>query len=400
MQTAHIDAPDSLRAYTATPRAAYIHVPFCHHRCGYCNFTLVAGRDDLIESYLKAIEIELSWLGQPREVDTLFFGGGTPTYLNPSAIERLLRVVLKWHPLAAGHELTVEANPADVDVQRSAILADHGVTRLSLGAQSFHAAKLRRLERDHLATHTAHALELARSRGFDVSLDLIFGTPGETVADWERDLKSAIGLAPDHISTYGLTYERGTAFWSRLQRGNLQRVAEETDRQMYEIAIDSLTAAGLEHYEVSNFARPGKRCRHNETYWSGESYFAAGPSAARYVAGVRESNHRSVTTWLKRVLAGQSPVAQRERLCPEERAREQLVFGLRRLEGVDRDWFMNRTSFAIDDLVAEPLEQFVAFGLLADNGRRIALTRAGLLVSDSIWPHFLAPDPSNCEAVG
>jgi len=370
-------------------RSAYIHVPFCRHRCGYCNFTLIAGRNDLIDPYLAALYKQLSWLGGAREVDTLFLGGGTPTHLRGEQLERLLATVRKWHPLADGGEFSVEANPADVDSEVIAILAKHGVTRISLGAQSFQSDKLRLLERDHEPGDIVQAVELARGGGLDVSLDLIFGVPGESLAAWQDDLRSALGLSPDHISTYGLTFEKGTAYWNRLQHGELTKIDEEIEREMYAAAIDQLSAAGFEHYEVSNFARPRKRCRHNEVYWAGGEYYAAGPGAARHVAGVRETNHRSVTKWLSCVVADEAPVAERECLPPEEKARELLVFGLRRMEGVGRKWFAARSGFPLDDLVEVPLREFVAAGLLADDGQRVKLTREGLFVSDSIWPELL-----------
>lgn len=374
-----------------SPRAAYIHVPFCRHRCGYCNFTLVAGRDDLIEVYLDAVERELSWLGEPRGVDTLFFGGGTPTHLSLEQLQRLCAVVQRWFPLSAEYEFSVEANPADVTPEKMALLADMGVTRISLGAQSFNASKLHLLERDHCAEQINRAFALAHRHVRSVSLDLIFATPGESLHVWRGDLDAALQLAPDHISTYGLTLERGTAFGARLQNGSLSEVDEELWRVMYETAIDTLTAAGFEHYEVSNFARPGHRCRHNETYWNGGGYFAAGPGAARFVAGRRESNHRSTTTYLKRVLAGQSPVAESEQLAPEELARERLVFGLRRLPGVDRASFARQTSFEMEAIVGDELRRMVECGLLEDAGGVVRLTRDGLMVSDSIWPRFLNP---------
>ena len=381
--------PGPLPTEEGVPRSAYIHVPFCRHRCGYCNFTLVAGRDDLIESFLVALEKELTWLGKARAVDMLFLGGGTPTHLRGEQLVRLFTTVLRWHPLARGCEFSVEANPADVDAETIAILSECGVTRISLGAQSFQAEKLRLLERDHGRDDIVRAVELARGRGLDVSLDLIFGAPGESLAGWQDDLRSAIELSADHISTYGLTFEKGTAFWNRLQHGELAQVDEEIEREMYAAAIDQLSAAAFEHYEVSNFAWQGKRCRHNEVYWAGGEYYAAGPGAARHVASVRESNHRSVTKWLNCVLAGEAPVAERECLPPDEKARELLVFGLRRMEGVDRKWFVAQSGFHLDELVGEPLRTLVSAGLLADDGRRVKLTREGLFVSDSIWPELL-----------
>ncbi len=378
-----------MSAAQPNPRSAYIHVPFCRHRCGYCNFTLVAGRDDLISDYLRAIEVELSWLQTPREVDTLFFGGGTPTHLPLADLEKLLVFARRWFPLAIGGELSMEANPVDLRDEKLSLLAEYGVNRISLGGQSFDAQKLALLERDHDAGALARAVQASRRYVRSVSLDLIFGTPGESLSGWQQDLIAALELRPQHVSTYGLTFERGTNYWSRLLSGELSRLDEEVERAMYALAIDTLTGAGYHHYEVSNFAQSGHRCRHNEAYWAGESYYAAGPGAARYVEGRREMNHRSTTTYLKRVLAGESPVAESETLSPEDRARELLVFGLRRIAGIERDPFAARTGYSVDDLVGPQLSDMVAHGLMIDDGRRVALSREGLFVSDAIWPRFL-----------
>ena len=283
---------------TSAPRSAYIHVPFCKHRCGYCDFAVIAGRDDLVETFLEALATELSWLGGPQPVDTLYFGGGTPSHLDAAQLERLCDTVLQWHPLAAGAEWTVEGNPESVSLERLRVLAQHGVTRLSLGAQAFDEGKLRALDREHSRNDVVRSVEQVRSAGLQVAIDLMFAAPGETLDGWRQELREAIELAPDHVSTYGLTWERGTSFTRQRDAGRLAQLDEELERAMYAEAIDALTAAGLEHYEVSNFARPGRRSRHNEVYWAGNEYFAAGPGAARYVDGVRETNHRSTTTYL------------------------------------------------------------------------------------------------------
>ncbi len=269
------------------------------------------------------------------------------------------------------------------------VLAQLGVTRLSLGAQSFRSEKLQQLERDHDAAAIDRAVQLARNAQMQVSLDLMFAAPGETLDEWATDVHAALELAPDHVSTYGLTFEQGTAFWNRRLRGELAQAEETLELEMYALAIDRLTAAGFEHYEVSNFAQPGRRSRHNETYWSGAGYYAAGPGAARYVDGARETNHRSTTTYIQRALEGKSPVAEREKLLPEDRARERLVFGLRRLEGVSRRDFREETGYEIDDLIARPLQKFVELGLLDDDRSTIRLTRQGLFVSDAMWPEML-----------
>lgn len=371
------------------PSAAYVHVPFCAHRCGYCNFTVVAGRDDLISAYLEALERELSWLEQPRPVQTLFLGGGTPTHLPREKLRRLLALVRHWFPLAAGYEFSVEANPADLDEARVEALAEAGVTRISLGVQSFQPRKLKLLERDHGPEQIDRSFHLARKHVASVSVDLIFGCPAETLPEWRGDLWQALSYEPDHVSTYGLTFERGTSFWSRVQHNTLARLGEEEERAMYAEAIDKLSGDGLEHYEVSNFARAGHRCRHNEVYWNAEEYYAAGPGASRYVSGRRETNHRSTTTYLQRVLSGRSPVADAEELSPEDRAREALVLGLRRIDGIDCRRFAERFGYRIEDLGGAILDRHLDWGLLERCGDHLRLTREGLFVSDGLWPEYV-----------
>lgn len=389
MATNPFSLPHGPRPLFSPPRAAYVHVPFCARRCGYCNFSVVANRPDLMNSYLQAIARELAWLGLPRPVDTLYFGGGTPTQLSTDQLGRLLETVLAWHPLTPGGELTVEANPADLSGAKLKLLAAYGTTRISLGAQSFDTAKLEFLQRDHQARHIREACDAARHYVDQVALDLIYAVPDETLSTWSADLAAAVASAADHLSIYGLTIEKGAPFYGRLRRRAFREVVSPLQRSMLALAIDRLGEAGFEHYEISSFAQPGKRCRHNETYWLGEGYFAAGPGAARYVGGQRSMNHRSTSTYLRRVLAGASPIAQQETLPPEDRARERLVFALRRLEGVDRQAFAAATGYEIDALVGAELVELVRLGLMTDDRKRVRLTREGFFVSDAIWPYFL-----------
>lgn len=372
-----------------SPRAAYIHVPFCRHHCGYCNFTVVAGRDDLVNDYLRAIEIELSWLETPRPVDTLFIGGGTPTHLEAPQLAQLCQLVQRWFPLEADGEWSVEVNPCDLTEEKAALLADAGVTRVSLGVQSFQDGKLRMLERDHRRPQIEEAVRQAQQHFAAVAIDLIFAAPNEDLRRWQDDLESALSLNVQHMSLYGLTFERGTRFWGQRLRGQLTQANEALELEMYLLAIDQLVQQGWQHYEISNFALPGFRCRHNEVYWKGGSYFAAGPGASRHVDGRRETNHRSTSTYLKRVLAGQSPVAETEQLSDEERAREQLVFRMRMLEGVSRVEFAKETGFQVDDLAGPQLARFAELGLVQDGGDNVRLSRSGLLVSDSLWPEMI-----------
>ncbi len=378
-----------MRGAGAIPTAAYIHVPFCRHRCGYCNFTLVARRDDLIESYIKAIQVELASLKHPRTVDSLFFGGGTPTHLSVDQLQRLVTAVREWFPLNHHAEFSVEANPTDITTEKATVLAELGVTRISLGVQSFADSKLELLERDHRADTITRCVQICQKHFRSVACDLIFGAPGETRTDWQRDINQLVALQPQHISTYGLTIEKGTSFWGRHQRNEFITVDEETDRAMYLDTIDRLATAGFEHYEISNFSLPNHRCQHNLVYWRGEPYYAAGPGAASYVNGVRRMNHRSTTTYLNRILSGQSPVAEVETLDDRERALERLVFALRMIEGVDRRQFQQACGWDIDDLIGHDLTQLAAHGMLDVSPNRIRLTREGIVVSDAVFAQLL-----------
>jgi oxygen-independent coproporphyrinogen-3 oxidase len=371
------------------PRSAYIHVPFCAHRCGYCDFTLVAGRDDLIEAYLEALAIELAKLERPREVDTLFFGGGTPTHLPAAQLERLMSLARRWFPPAVGAEICVEANPAGLDEAKLAVLADAGVNRVSLGVQSFDDAVLKLLERDHHGSDVASVVERVGRRIPNLGLDLIFGVPGQTLELWRATLAAAVALGPTHVSTYGLTWEKGTSFQTRLDKGLLHRCDEELERQMYALAMDELPRAGFEQYELSNFARPGFRSRHNEVYWTGRPFFGFGPGAARYAAGRRELNHRSVTTWINRVLAGQSPIADAEELSPEGRARELVMLNLRRCQGLDSAEFRAQTGFDFHELAGDALPRHLRQGLLEELDGHLRLTRDGRFLADTVFAEYV-----------
>jgi oxygen-independent coproporphyrinogen-3 oxidase len=255
---------------------------------------------------------------------------------------------------------------------------------VSLGVQSFRPDLLARLERRHSPDHVGPAVDRVRRRIDNVSLDLIFGVPGQSAGDWLADLDAALAFEPDHVSTYGLTYETGTPLWKRRRRGELTPVPEADELAMYELAMDRLPAGGFEQYEVSNFARPGRRCRHNETYWANEAYFGFGVGAARYVDGRRELNKRNTADYVTTVLAGRSPTFQSERLPPEESARETAAVQLRRTAGILRDRFRVQTGFAFDELTADRATAYAAEGLLEDDGAAVRLTRRGRCVADAL----------------
>jgi oxygen-independent coproporphyrinogen-3 oxidase len=371
------------------PRSVYLHVPFCRHRCGYCDFTLVAGRDDLIDQYLEALERELRRLTQPLEIDTLYLGGGTPSHLGGERLERLFAMLRQTlHPVEHA-EITLEANPLDVNEPFVAAARRCGVTRVSLGSQSLDVATLRVLDRDHMPDDVRRASGMLAEAGMSRSLDLMTAAPGQTVTDVERDLEAIVSLEPEHVSVYCLTWEQGTAFETQRRKGLLEPVTDLAERAMFEAAIDRLGDAGFEHYEVSNFARPGHRCRHNEAYWDLRPWEAFGPGAARFDGRTRFTNHRSTTTWIKRVLGGHDPTGDRDAMSAEEAARERLVVGLRRRAGITVADFETVSGFTPRQLAAKSIDRWIADGLAVEEDGRLWLTRDGLLVSDSLWADVL-----------
>jgi len=422
---------DTLAAPWLTPRTAYIHIPFCAHHCGYCDFAVSAGHDHLIDLYVEALTTELSALHTPRPVESLFIGGGTPTHLAPDQLRRLLEAVTRWLPLqkaedrgqraedreqktenrdqkteedrqensdpcsltsvlcSLSSEFSIEANPDSLTEEKAAVLAAFGVNRVSIGVQSFDVHSLAALDRRHAPEHIPRAIEAARKHIPVVSLDLIFGAPGSTLANWAADLDSAVAFQPQHISTYGLTYEKGTPLWKQRHRGTLVPVAEDDELAMYEHAMDRLTAADFAHYEISNFARPGFHCRHNERYWANEAYYGFGVGAARYVNGVRELNVRDTQLYIRKVLAGESPTFQREELAPRARAFETMATQLRRSGGIDRVRFREQTGFELDALAPQALALLVDNNIVSDDGLSVRLTRRGKCVADAAVAELL-----------
>jgi oxygen-independent coproporphyrinogen III oxidase len=373
------------------PRAAYVHVPFCAHKCGYCDFASLAGVDHLADRYLTALEREIeSELGEPQEVDTIFVGGGTPTRLEAGALDRLAAIINRWFTLAPGGEWTVEANPGTIDTVKADILAAAGVNRVSLGAQSFQPELLRVLERHHGQVEVEQALNVVRPRFSRWSLDLIFGVPGSTLDDWRRDIEIALSFGPSHLSCYGLVFEKGTELWHQRERGLVQPLDEETERLMFESTIERLAAAGLEMYEISNFARIGHESRHNLAYWANDAYFGFGVGAARYLRGVRSVNTRDLNAYLRRVEAGSPARGPIEELSEEARARETAILMLRRIQaGIEREDFFQRTGFELDALAGDAIGRFAAQGYLEDDGRRLRLSREGLFIADKVLCEFL-----------
>lgn len=378
------------------PTALYVHVPFCLRRCGYCDFTLVAEKDALIPEWLGALKAELARLDKRYEVDTVFIGGGTPTHLSVDELKLLFDAIRSKFDWAVSAEVSIEANPDGLDDERLSALHDLGVNRVSLGVQSFDDDVLKFLERQHSAAEAIDAVRRASNVFQNVSLDLIFGVPGQDINTWKHTLSTATSLPIQHLSTYGLTFEKGTSFYRRRLHGKLAPVPDEIERQMFALAIDHAKEHRFQHYEVSNFSGSNAagtdfRCRHNLTYWQARPYFAFGPGAARYLDGVRSTNDRNVVRWINKWQRQEIALQDAEQLDDDARAREAIFLGLRQIIGFDEAQFAAEFGFTVESLAEEPLHRYLAEKLLQRKDGRLSLTTNGLFLADSIISDFLVP---------
>lgn len=368
------------------PRHLYLHIPYCAAKCPYCDFNSIAGREAEHSAYVDALLTEVHRL--PRgPLETIFIGGGTPTMLGARDLERLLAGVAGHVQLAPGYEWTCEANPGTADAERFAILAAHGVNRLSLGIQSTHDHHLRFLGRVHDAAQAEHALELARRAVPRVSADLIMGLPGQTDAELRQDLELYRRHDLAHASVYHLTYEPGTEFHAKRGRGELADIAPEDSRRQFELLWDGLGQLGLEAYETSNFARAGQASRHNLAYWHGRDYLAAGAGAVSTVAGVRLTREKHPAAYISAITSGGSAAWRTEEITPAERLREVWMLGLRLMRGV-----------VLADVIAagDPpsrwrsrLDALIGEGLLEESDGHVRLTRQGRPVQDAVTVYLM-----------
>ena len=374
-----------------TCRSLYVHVPVCRTRCGYCDFYSEVLDETRAPVLVDALLAELAaWVRRvPLRLDTIYVGGGTPTVLPLRELHRLLDAA---RALAepTGVEFTVEANPATVTGEVAEALVGAGVNRVSLGAQSFILDELRALDRRHAPEQVGQTVATCRHAGISqVSLDLIFGIPGQTLRSWEESLTRTLELEPEHVSCYGLTYEAGTPLAGRLELGEVERVDEDVEADMYELILDRLPAAAWGHYEISNFARPGAECRHNLRYWHNEPYLGVGPSAAGFVDEVRYKNVADTAAYVAAIEAGRSAWCEEERLPAERRARETAMLELRLMEGIDRGRFAARYGQDPVEFFAEAVARNVANGLLAVDAQAVRLTRRGVLLANRVCADFL-----------
>ena len=332
---------------SARPFCVYLHVPYCRVRCGYCDFNTYtnlnmgpgASAGDFVDTLAGELALAgaaMDRAGLPRrQARTVFVGGGTPTVLPAADLVRMLDLVRRTWGLAPGAEVTTEANPETVDEAYLATLARAGFTRVSVGMQSAVPRVLAVLDRAHTPQRVPLVVDWARRAGLSTSLDLIYGAPGESMDDWRRSLETAIGIGPDHISAYALVVEEGTRMWGRVRRGELPMPSDDDEAAKYEVADAVLAGAGYRWYEISNWARPGAECRHNEAYWRDWDWYGAGPGAHSHLGDVRMWDVKHPVAWAGRVAAGRLPVAGHEVIDARARELERVMLGIRMREGLD-----------------------------------------------------------------
>jgi len=378
----HVPAPSPIRHL-------YVHIPFCARICPYCAFYKDLLNRSQTWRFCEAILRELEQHESPRRTgghrsllrpSTIYFGGGTPTALSTAQLEVLLGGFRERLDLSGLVEWTIEANPGSVSLRKAALLKKIGVNRISLGVQSWDDQLLRLLGREHNARQAEQSFQILRAAGFtNISIDLMFGLPGQTIEQWKVTLEKTIALEPDHISAYCLTYEEDTEFFLRHMRGEFQQDAD-ADAELFEMAMSILEDAGYEHYEVSNYARPGFSSVHNRAYWLGKDYIGIGPSAVSTVGMRRWQNICDYRAYIEHVLSGQSPRASSENLTPRMKRAERIALALRTRDGISASELKG---------VAQQTDEFVALGLLRESGGNFVLTQKGKALADSVAEAFL-----------
>jgi oxygen-independent coproporphyrinogen-3 oxidase len=369
----------------------YLHVPFCHTRCHFCAFTLQIHREDRVQRYLRALSNEMRLhAGQQslagRRLDTVYFGGGTPTTLSAAQLLRILGQVRDLFGVTETAEISTEAHPDTVGEEGLRQLVGAGFTRISFGAQSMNDEELLRIGRRTSGSRIEAAVRMARAAGFsNINLDLIYGvpgqTPGQTMDGWLATLDTALSLEPAHVSCYALTVEEKTRLHIDVRRGHAVEPDAELQNEMEDAAARRLAGAGFTRYEISNYARPGYACRHNLLYWQGHDYLGLGPSAQSYLEGRRFGNVENMEDYDRTLEAGRLPVAGSELLNEEQRRRERIVFGLRLIEGVDRALLRHEPP---DRAWQRTLDRLTRRGLLEEEAGRIRLTEQGRRFADSV----------------
>lgn len=369
----------------------YIHIPFCKTRCIYCDFYSTT-RSELKERYIHALcrelEIRRQYL-QGEPIETIYFGGGTPSQLSGEDFQQVFNTIEKTYGMKQVQEITLEANPDDLTPQYVQTLAKLPFNRISMGLQTFDEATLRLLNRRHTAAQAITAIERCREAGFrNISIDLIYGLPGETAERWEHDLTQAIALNPEHISAYHLIYEEGTPIYKMLQQHRVSEVDEESSVYFFSSLIDRLTTAGYEHYEISNFCRPGYHSRHNTSYWQGIPYLGCGPSAHSFNRREREWNIASLNKYLQGIESGERAY-ETEILDTTTRYNECIITSIRTSQGLSLTKLKEKFGTELWQYCLSMAAPSIKNGMLEEREGNLRLTRKGIFISDSIMSDLL-----------
>ncbi len=389
------------------PIALYVHIPFCLSKCNYCDFNTYEGIEDLMPTFVDALSTEIELWGERLNrpgVSTIFFGGGTPSYLHGDAIARLLERVGGSMRVSADAEITLEANPDDVDRIKSKRWIDAGFNRISIGVQSFHDPILAKLSRRHNSVDAVRAVEAARDAGFaNISIDLMFGLPNQSLAVWENTLQRAIELGTEHLSLYGLQVELGTLLYRDVQRGAVRTPGDDLTADMYELAMDLLGDAGYEQYEISNWAKPGYRSQHNLTYWRNRPYLGVGPGAHSSMFSKRFANMKSPRRYIERmgeasyeddagafgIIEGDAAIDFVEVTSQSMEMSETMMLGLRLANGVSDEEFRNRFGTALRFNYGHEIDELIDAGLIEHSVDSIRLTRRGRLLGNNVFERFI-----------
>ena len=370
------------------PTSAYVHIPFCTQICYYCDFSKVFIKNQPVDSYLEHLLEEFQSY-DIQKLRTLYIGGGTPTALSASQLEVLLKGLTKNLDLSVLEELTIEANPGDLDADKIAVLKNSAVNRVSLGVQTFDDKMLKKIGRSHLEKDIYENIDRLKLAGFDnISIDLIYALPGQTMEQVKENVAKAIGLDIPHMSLYSLILENHTVFMNRMRRGKLPLPKEELEAEMFEYIIAELERAGFEHYEISNFSKPSFESRHNLMYWDNAEYYGIGAGASGYVNGVRYKNHGPIRHYLSAVEEGNARITE-EHLSQKEQMEEEMFLGLRKKSGVSMARFEEKFGRSFDGLYGEIVKDLVQQGLMQIEGDRVRMTKRGLFLGDTVAERFI-----------
>ena len=370
------------------PTSAYVHIPFCTQICYYCDFSKVFIKNQPVDSYLEHLLKEFQSY-DIQKLRTLYIGGGTPTALSAPQLEVLLNGLTKNLELSALEELTIEANPGDLDADKIAVLKNSAVNRVSLGVQTFDDKMLKKIGRSHLEKDIYENIDRLKLAGFDnISIDLIYALPGQTMEQVKDNVAKAIGLNIPHMSLYSLILENHTVFMNRMRRGKLPLPKEELEAEMFEYIITELERAGFEHYEISNFSKPSFESRHNLMYWDNAEYYGIGAGASGYVNGVRYKNHGPIRHYLSAVEEGNARITE-EHLSQKEQMEEEMFLGLRKKSGVSMSRFEEKFGRSFEGLYGEIVRDLVQQGLMQIEGDRVRMTKRGLFLGDTVAERFI-----------